>query len=1168
MKKVNLPIDAFRDEILTCIEKNPVSIIVAETGAGKSTRVPQFLLENTDYQIVVTQPRRVAAKAVAKRVAEEMNCLFGGLVGFRTAVDRKDSNETRCLFATDGLQLVRELTHAGQSMGRGICLVIDEVHEWNLNIETLVAWAKRNILSGADIKVVLMSATLDFERLSEFFDDAPVVQVPGRCFPVVGSPTHADGIHQVSAGSMLDEIKRLVAEGANQLVFLPGKGEIKQVEHALRQANLSAIILPLHGDVEPSEQELAFKSFTQPKVVLATNIAQTSLTIPDIDAVVDSGLERRIVLVNNVETLLLGNISRADVRQRAGRAGRVKEGQYVLCNDTPYDSFADFPIPEIQRSLLDQMVLRLAGAGLDALELPFYHQPEKQTLVEAKELLYAIEALDHEGNITKLGKKINRFPINVMSARMMLEALDRKCLAPILTITAILGTRYGSIRRKKRDNDPDGWMSWEELLDPKKEYKSDLLVEYDLFKIARAMTDKKWLISHGIDTKGFETAFEIREQIKTAIYNLGYREKDHSRNKTNEDEILKCIASGMLVHLYKHSGGDDYENGGTRQLDRTSIIKKLSNRPKWIVGEPMNITITNRRGRPQTIALVKACTAVDPMWFVEIAPHLVEQKVDNLRFDSETQGIIEDHIVIFNGTEISREKKQSEYSSTVLEKFAYVLANGSFPNDCAWRKIKDANEADFRRYRELRQKSGGEIPEIDSSFFVNHYKEVLEKALVGQNIQYLTMYVVEVILGGFGPLWLPLNFYLPQEEEEKILFKIQQNEFEQEISNLLSVPQEEPFMKNSWGWSMTETGRSLQGQLEEFKNSIVDRLMRNNAEGLKKLAQAEAEILKNNLRAKYEKANALITGAEENFQKILAEVEQDFVRTETSQVREGIQKAKETLQKAEFASVPEHCEVVSKIILSLAGLASERIQKKSEAENSWEEIQNDLYDVFYGRNDFWMTSEDERGGAQSAINLINSLMNDMRYDEALDLIFQVKDLINKVRPNENQRELFNKIRSLEQKLDNIENERNRSGRVEVVWKSVQGPKGIQLQAEGYFSGTVDNRKGENGYSEYEDKKSIFICRENCSWLEVQPKAGERWICTTGFQVSIKDNKPLIVLNPQLRSDGQKAIEDELEILRKQYDDEIEIVEEQSKSLDDVDENNPMYEALRKAGLTK
>lgn len=768
MKKVELPIDAFKDQILECINNNPVSIIVAETGAGKSTRVPQFLLESSDYQIVVTQPRRVAAKAVAKRVAEEMQCRFGGLVGFRTAVDRNDSEETRCLFATDGLQLVRELTSAQKSMGQGVCLIIDEVHEWNLNIETLVAWAKRHILSGADIKVILMSATLDSQRLSEFFDNAPVIEVPGRCFPVEGSPTHPGGIIQKNANEMLAEIKRLVAEGANSLVFLPGKGEIKQLEDALKKVNLSAVVLPLHGDVESKEQDLVFESFSLPKVVLATNIAQTSLTIPDIDAVVDSGLERRIVLINNVETLLLGNISQTDVRQRAGRAGRTKEGQYVLCNDNDYCNFESFPTPEIQRSLLDQMVLRLAAAGFDALDLPFFHQPSKQTLVEAKELLYAIEALDKDGKITKIGKQINRFPIGVMSARMILEAIERRCLESIITITAILGTRYGTLRRRKRDNDPEDYKSWEKLIDNNKKYKSDLLLELDLFNIARGIKSKE-LAANGLDLRSFGSAIEIREQIKNALHNLGY--VNHSNKEVFEEEILKCIASGMLVHLYRSYGGGEYVNGETRMLARESIIQKLYHYPDWIVGEPMNINIINRRGRQQTIALVKTATIVNPLWFVELAPHLIEKKLENLRFDSETMSMIEDSVVIFNGTEISREKKVADYKPEILDKFVYSLVNSYFSSDCSWKKIKNANEIELNKYKELRVRSGGNLQKLDSSFLIGHYKQVLEKALVGQEIKNLTIPVAEVILGGFESLYLPLNSYLSGEEEAQVLLQ-------------------------------------------------------------------------------------------------------------------------------------------------------------------------------------------------------------------------------------------------------------------------------------------------------------------------------------------------------------------------------------------------------------
>ena len=205
----SLPIFDFKDRILESIRENSVVIITAETGAGKSTQVPQFLIED-GYQVVVTQPRRLAARTVAERVAEEVGCEIGGLVGYRTAFERADSIDTRCLFCTDGLQLVRELT----GTGRAQVLVIDEVHEWNLNIETLVAWTRKKILDSWSIKVVLMSATLESEKLAKFFgENVPVIDVPGRIFPVEEKFS--------SSSYIISNVKTLVNEGRNVLVFQP-----------------------------------------------------------------------------------------------------------------------------------------------------------------------------------------------------------------------------------------------------------------------------------------------------------------------------------------------------------------------------------------------------------------------------------------------------------------------------------------------------------------------------------------------------------------------------------------------------------------------------------------------------------------------------------------------------------------------------------------------------------------------------------------------------------------------------------------------------------------------------------------------------------------------------------------------------------------------------------
>ncbi len=392
MTNQKLPIAAFRETILEAVNNNSVTVITAETGAGKSTQVPQYLLDE-GYDLVVTQPRRLAARTVSQRVAEEHGEELGQTIGYRTAVDRKDSELTRCLFCTDGLALVRELIGAG--VGGKTILVLDEVHEWNENMEVLVSWAKRQIEMGVDFKVVLMSATMEAEKLSAFYNGAPVITVPGRLFPV-----------EIKTAGMrlVDDVAALVAGGRNVLVFQPGKQEIADTCNALAQMQVSAEILPLHGQLTPEEQAKCFKHYGRPKVVVSTNVAQTSVTIDDIDAVVDSGMERRIELVDGVEGLYLKAISLADSTQRKGRAGRTKEGIYVdHCGamDRP-----DFPVAEIMRKRLDQTVLRLAIAGFDMEELEFFHQPNKSDIHDARQTLVGLGCMTSDISYVELGSHI------------------------------------------------------------------------------------------------------------------------------------------------------------------------------------------------------------------------------------------------------------------------------------------------------------------------------------------------------------------------------------------------------------------------------------------------------------------------------------------------------------------------------------------------------------------------------------------------------------------------------------------------------------------------------------------------------------------------------------------------------------------------------------------
>ncbi len=621
-----LPIANFKDQILKLIKENAVVVITAETGAGKSTQVPQYLLE-AGYDLVVTQPRRLAARTVSERVAEEWGEDLGLIVGFRTAMERKDSEWTRCLFCTDGLALVRELMGAGKHQ----ILVLDEVHEWNINIETLVAWAKLMLSRGVDFKVVLMSATLEAEKLSMFFDGAPIISVPGCLFPVTEQrPTTTKTATEAIA---------LLQQGRNVLVFEAGKKEIGETIQIIQGSGVSAEVLPLHGELDSHEQAKAFRRYPRAKCVVSTNVAQTSVTIDDIDAVVDGGMERRVEVVDGVEGLYLKPISLADSKQRKGRAGRTKPGIYVdMC--PAYDR-PDFPVAEILRSRLDQTVLRLAEAGFDMEKLDFFHQPKKSEIHEAKRALKALGCLSETGAVTQIGKQVARLPLSVQFARMVVEADRLGVVDDVVTIAAILEQGEITARPKSEWETP----KWRSLIGT--EDSSDLMAQLAVWKAAENM-QKDVMVDNGIFVRAFFQAKEKRRHLAEAL-----RDKVRNfRSSGKRDNILKAVCAGMVDHLYcndygRWRNGDDTD----RQLARESVVRSGD----WIVGLPFDLEIKTRRGGTMTLRLVRMATKVDPMWLMEIAPQLVRFEDVDLWFDPIQDSVVSNQHVFFNGSKIKEE---------------------------------------------------------------------------------------------------------------------------------------------------------------------------------------------------------------------------------------------------------------------------------------------------------------------------------------------------------------------------------------------------------------------------------------------------------------------------------------------------------------------------------
>lgn len=665
----SLPIYNYMNEITEAIKNHAVTIITAETGSGKSTQVPQYA-HNAGYDVVVTEPRRMAAWSLAERVAEEMETTLGETVGFRTALERKDSKNTSILYCTDGLELVRSLT---DTKNKPKVLVIDEVHEWNSNIETLVGWSKKKIQEGWCTKVVIMSATLEKESLAEYFgEDVYSLEVPGRLYPV--------SFEERSEESLIPAITEMILEGRNTLVFVPGKKEIAEVIKKLSSNNVKAKVLPLHGELDSEEQKKCFYSYSVPKVIVATNVAQTSITIPDIDAVVDTGKERRLETYNGIQGLFLRDTSKADCMQRKGRAGRTKEGKYILCSNTYFEERKDFSVPEIQRCLLEQTVLRLATIGIDAVEFPFFHQPRIEELVRAKEMLINLGALKEDNTVTPIGYKMAKMPVGVQSARMIIEAEKYGVTEEVIKIASIV--EIGTLLSKDTS-----------YADFTSERESDLLAELDVWNELQKMGFIKF-DEVGINKKTF---FQIKEHIKRMHEALkGVVEITYSGDR--KAIKMACIA-GMVNHVYKNTGyGYVNGDGVYRNLDRKSCLS--SSNPSLVVGKPRIIEFEDSYGWKRTMDLVTIATKVSAEELKEIAPQFITEEETDCYYSSYEDAVKVTKVTYFKDIRIAEDTQ-------------------AVPNHPDYAKLKAEYESTNRStyYEDRRQKT----IEIDGKTFDVHY---------------------------------------------------------------------------------------------------------------------------------------------------------------------------------------------------------------------------------------------------------------------------------------------------------------------------------------------------------------------------------------------------------------------------------------------------------------
>ncbi|XP_043946393.1 probable ATP-dependent RNA helicase DHX35 [Protopterus annectens] len=640
-QRQRLPIFKHRNHILYLVENYQTVVIVGETGCGKSTQIPQYLAEagwTAEGRVVgVTQPRRVAAVSVAGRVAEERGALLGHEVGYCIRFDDcTDSQATRIKFLTDGM-LVREMM-ADPLLKKYSVLMLDEAHERTLYTDISIGLLKKIQKKRGDLRLIVASATLDAERFKEFFnqnetedvtkDTCAILTVEGRTFPVDIFYTLSPVPDYVKAtAETVMKIHQNEGDG-DILAFVTGQEEVETVVSMLiEQARLLARsgmqkhlrILPMYAGLPSSEQMKVFErvSHNVRKVVVATNIAETSITINGIVFVIDCGFVklRAYNHKTGIESLVVVPVSQASASQRAGRAGRNRSGKcYRLYTEEDYESLFPATVPEMQRSNMAPVILQLKALGIDnVLRFNFLSPPPAETMVQALELLYALGSLDDQCCLTDpLGLRMAEFPLNPMFAKMLLESGNFGCSEEILTIAAM--TQIQNVFVVPPNQKAEAAREQRKFAVAEGDHLTMLNIYESFLKNSKS---SQWCQQHFLNYKGLIRATTVREQLKKLLTKFKIPKKS---SEGDPDPVLRCIVAGFFANAAKlHYTGsyrtlrDDYE----LHIHPSSVLYG-EKPPEWVV---FNEVIQTSK------YFMRDITLVEPSWLLELAPHFYQQGV-------------------------------------------------------------------------------------------------------------------------------------------------------------------------------------------------------------------------------------------------------------------------------------------------------------------------------------------------------------------------------------------------------------------------------------------------------------------------------------------------------------------------------------------------------------
>jgi len=637
-----LPIAAKRGEIARAIESHPVVIVCGETGSGKTTQLPKICLElgrGVEGLIGHTQPRRIAARATAARIAYELKTELGKAVGFKIRFTDRTSPSTYVKLMTDGILLAE--TQGDPELRQYDTLIIDEAHERSLNIDFLLGYVRELLPRRPDLKLIVTSATLDAERFSKHFGDAPVIEVSGRLYPVEvryrpPQPEKDDEVELDEA--IVDGVDECARAGPGDvLVFLPGEREIREAAEALRKHHPPHTeILPLYARLSAPEQERVFKPHRGRRIVLATNVAETSLTVPGIRYVVDPGLARvkRYSYRNKVEQLQVERISQAAAKQRAGRCGRVAAGVCIrLYDEEDFAKRPAFTEPEILRSSLAAVILRMKSLDLGAIEeFPFIDPPAPRAIADGYAALQELGAVDEQHELTESGRQLARLPVDPRIGRMVLAANEEGSLPEVLVIAAALAVQDPRERPMERAQAADE--AQKKFADERSDFLSYLKL-WKFFdeglhhesnrKLHRACRE------HFLSFNRMREWRDIHSQLKELVGELGWKVGEQVADSGQYARVHRAFLSGLLGNVGLKTEEGSYQ--GARGIKfwvhpGSALVRKA---PRWIVAAELT----------ETTRLFARCVAgIEPEWLERIAAHLLKRSQSEPHWEKKRSEVV------------------------------------------------------------------------------------------------------------------------------------------------------------------------------------------------------------------------------------------------------------------------------------------------------------------------------------------------------------------------------------------------------------------------------------------------------------------------------------------------------------------------------------------------